>query len=591
MSLLALRVVVSQMFVAAARSLGRGVACAFLLLAGGAGVHAEPISLSAVPQGPLGLWSSVLVEDGTLLSLAQAQARHRAGQFHAGTRPVLASGIGAAPVWVRLEVDNPTDKPQPFRLTQGTTWIDWLDVHVVPAAGPTVAWQTGDRYANAYGFKPATGFVFELVFAPGRSEIYLRAETQDPLVLPLLLTPSAQGEASDTLQHYGYGALYGFLIALAVYNAMLYAGLRKRGHLYYALYLVSFILLNMSYTGHGYAWWWPMEPGFQRYVILVLMVLCGVTGLLFACRFLALEEHAPQLLRGVRWFSLGGLGLLGLSMALDSQYGAALLAFCFIVLYALWMVLLGVFAVYRGLFASGYFLSAALFGMLGVALTALSVWGWLPYNRLTYHGAEFGILLEATLLALALAAQMREHDAARQSAEQLARLDPLTGLNNRRSFLELATPVWNTSARNARPLSLLMLDIDHFKQVNDLYGHEVGDHVLVEVAHLLKRCCRAGDILSRWGGEEFVMLLPETSFEQACAFAERVRLLIEEERLSARQQALTITASFGVVAYDQSMRLDDMVHEADKRLYGAKAKGRNCVFCGRTQGAAQPAFA
>jgi diguanylate cyclase (GGDEF)-like protein len=557
-----------------------GMACVFFLFMGASAVRAEPIQLTAVAAASLGMQAQVLVEEGAALSLAEVQARYRAGQFHAGTRPVLAFGIGARPVWVRLAVENPTGMPLPFRLTLGTTWIDRLDVYVLHGGGVSALWQTGDRHANAQGLTPAAGFVFEPVFAPGRSEIYLRAETDDPLVLPMLLTSVDQGATSDRFMHYGYGFLYGFLIALAAYNAMLYAGFRKRGHLYYALYLVSFILLNMSYTGHGYAWWWPMAPGFQRYVILVLMVVSGCCGLLFASRFLALAERAPQVLRGVRLFSLGGLGLLALSLALDSQYGAALLAFSFIVLFTLCMVWLGGFAVYRRQSEGGYFLAAALCGMLGAALTALCVWGWLPYNDLTYHGAEFGILLEATLLALALAAQMRQSDVARQSAELRARIDPLTGLNNRRAFLELAAPIWNTADRNERPLSLMLLDIDHFKRINDQYGHAVGDLVLIEIANLLTRCCRAGDILSRWGGEEFVMLLPETHLEQAGIFAERARQLICAERLLVKHHALTITASFGVVTYDQSMRLEDMVNKADERLYAAKANGRNQVFCG-----------
>lgn len=553
-----------------------GMALALLLLMAAGAVRAESIRLTAVPSESLGLWASFLVEEGPAFGFAEAQDRQQAGQFRPGTRPVLTFGIGPRPVWVRLELINPTERALPFRLTLGTTWIDQLDVYVVHD-GQVTSWQTGDSHPNAYGLTPATGFVFSPLFAPGRSELYLRAQTADPLVLPIELLSGDKVAESEHSLHYSYGFLYGFLIALAVYNGVLYAGLRKRSYLYYALYLFGFILTNLAYTGHGYAWWWSGEPRLQRYIILVLMVLQSCLGLLFASRFLNLAQHAPLVLRWVQVFAMTGLGLLGLSVALGSQYGAALLAFNFVTLFTLLMVVLGVLMVRRGQTAGRYFLAATLCGMLGMVMTAFAVWGWIPFKPLTYHSAEIGILVEATLLALALAAQVRHQEVARQSAEHLARLDALTGLHNRRSFSELAQPSWNTAERNGRPLSLIMLDIDHFKQINDRHGHGVGDQVLIEISRLLTQSCRAGDVLSRWGGEEFVMLLPETDLEQACALAERIRQVIAAERLAIKRHHIAFTASLGVAEYDQQASLEALMHEADMRLYAAKANGRNQV--------------
>lgn len=540
-------------------------------------LHADPLLLTELPTGSLIARASLLVEDGPSLNLEEAQDRQRKGLFRPGNQPVLNSGIGSRPVWVHLELLNPTTQALTFRLMAGTTWIDRLDVYIIHDDKVSASWQAGDDLPNAYGLTPALGYSFAPRFPPGRSDLYLRAEAIDPLVLPVELIPEEQAASSERLVHYSYGFFYGFLFALLAYNGMLFAGLGERSYLYYSLYLATLILLSLAYTGHGYAWLWPGHPLFQRYVILALMVLFGCTGLLFASRFLALAEHAPRMLRMVQLFALTSVLLIVLCMLSDSQLAAAQVAFCFAILFTLFMVVLGITTIRHQRMNGRYFLAAALCGMLGTASTTFAVWGWLPFTPLTYHALEFGIALEATLLALALAHQMRHYQQTSFRAEHLSRLDPLTSLYNRRAFLELAAPIWSTAVRGRRPLSLIMLDIDHFKQVNDQHGHDAGDSSLVETANLLAQACRTGDILVRWGGEEFMLLLPETDLEQACAFAERIRRSIETQRLPVSQDTIALTASFGVAEHGRQASLEELIREADIQLYQAKQRGRNQV--------------
>ena len=384
-----------------------------LLLALAAGlVQARPLLLTEPPAGSLGTWASVMAEDGPPLSLEGARARQREGLFHAGTQAVLTRGIGSRPLWLHLELFNPTAESLPFALVTGTTWLDRLNVYVVHDHRLSASWQTGDEYPNAQGLVPGMGFSLPVNFAPGRSDLYLRADTIDPLVLPIELLTKEQAVSQERLVHYGYGFIYGFLIALLAYNFMLFAGLRERSHLYYSLYLATLTLLNISYTGHGVAWLWPAQPLLERYVILVMMVLHSCCGLLFAGRFLALADHAPRALRLIRLGTLAALVAIASCVALGSQLGAARVAFSVTGLFTLCMVLLGILTVRHGRIAGRYFLVAAIFGMLGTAATTFSVWGWLPFNALTYHGVEYGIGIEATLLALALAYRYKEMTAA-----------------------------------------------------------------------------------------------------------------------------------------------------------------------------------
>jgi len=539
--------------------------------------HAEVLRGDRLPAGPLGLHATWVSEADQPLDLAKVRDLQRAGRFRPLKQAVPTFGIGPRPVWLRLELLNPTREALPVRLSAGTTWIDHIDVYLVQGDSLLTHRRTGDAQAAAAESQPAIGFVFDLRLPPGRSELYLRAATPDPLVLPVELASRDRAEADGRAPHYAYGFLYGFLIALIAYNGMLYAGLQQRSLLYYALYLVSFILANVAYTGHGYAWWWSGYPGLQRYVILVLMVLYGCCGLLFASHFLQLSTLAPRIWRGVQGFSLAGLLLITLCIVIDSPRHAALVAFVFVSVFTLGMVGLGVLSVYRGRPEGRHFLAAVLCGMLGASSTLMSVWGWIPFTTLTYHGVEIGLMVEATLLALALAYQIRHIQKARLQAEYMAWRDPLTGLYNRRAFFELALPVWHAMLRKEQPISVLMLDIDHFKQINDSHGHAMGDQVLVKLADLLLRTCRNGDIVSRWGGEEFVLLLPETGLEAGVLLAERIRQTVEACQDGPELDDMGWTVSIGVAERGQQGDVEALIRAADRRLYVAKEQGRNRV--------------
>ena len=164
--------------------------------------------------------------------------------------------------------------------------------------------------------------------------------------------------------------------------------------------------------------------------------------------------------------------------------------------------------------------------------------------------------------------------------EQMAITDPLTGLYNRRHFARRADEELERSHRLGHPVALMMLDLDHFKLVNDTRGHDVGDQVLVAVAGLLRAQLRRIDLLARFGGEEFVILLPETGPVPARAAAERIRLQMAGEPLPTTEGPITMTTSIGLVcvAGTSTLTLTEMLHSADRALYGAKQAGRDAVY-------------
>lgn len=162
------------------------------------------------------------------------------------------------------------------------------------------------------------------------------------------------------------------------------------------------------------------------------------------------------------------------------------------------------------------------------------------------------------------------HQAAKM--RQLATLDPLTGLWNRRYFTDIATNIIARAQRSGSPLVLIMMDLDYFKNINDTFGHSLGDKVLHDVAQAMKKISRKGDVIARWGGEEFIILLPDTDVENAISFYERLRA-----QMSAIDTGtdLRITSSQGITEFKEKDSLESMIKRADDALYLAKTHGRD----------------
>ncbi|MCE2899955.1 MAG: GGDEF domain-containing protein [Gemmatimonadetes bacterium] len=195
---------------------------------------------------------------------------------------------------------------------------------------------------------------------------------------------------------------------------------------------------------------------------------------------------------------------------------------------------------------------------------------------------EFAQAVVTAAVAVIQRAQMVENTMADNARlEQLAQTDPLTQLLNRRALTERITAEMERALRYDSTMALLMVDLDHFKKVNDTYGHLVGDDVLRDVAQLLATTIRASDIVARYGGEEFLVLLPETDEVGAESFAERIRVAVEQHAF-ARDTIfgpLGLTASVGVAVFPAARieSVEDLFARADAALYRAKADGRNRV--------------
>jgi diguanylate cyclase (GGDEF)-like protein len=184
-----------------------------------------------------------------------------------------------------------------------------------------------------------------------------------------------------------------------------------------------------------------------------------------------------------------------------------------------------------------------------------------------------------------LARTIRELEASQQALAEQATTDALTRLKNRRSFYSQAEQGLNECRRYGKDMSVLVLDIDHFKKVNDTYGHHAGDEVLVRIAQLLTHMVRrgdggrGGDTVARFGGEEFAVLLPETNKLGAAVLGERIRAAVEKEQIVVDERPIPVTTSIGIatLAAESVESIDQLLNIADRRLYLAKNSGRNRI--------------
>jgi len=190
---------------------------------------------------------------------------------------------------------------------------------------------------------------------------------------------------------------------------------------------------------------------------------------------------------------------------------------------------------------------------------------------------DYPVLAARMRSALRLSHAQAQLEQANEELNKLAMSDPLTSCYNRRHFFNLATKEADKFRRHQRPLSLMMIDIDYFKKINDSYGHAAGDSALKVLTECCRQASRSSDILGRIGGEEFAICCPDADITGAHALAERIRANCERLEIQTKTQVFSMTLSIGVTQLTEEELFEQALHRADRLLYEAKNNGRNCI--------------
>lgn len=536
------------------------------------------------------------------------------GDFEPVPNGKTAFGFQRGAYWFHARLVNRNPAEPHWMLVQRFALIDRIDVYVRYPDGRTVHQASGDHLpfsARSISYRHPN---FRIDLPPGQTvDVLVRTQSESSMQVPLdLYTPAAFTSLSRDAQ-FVMGVYYGILLALFVYNLVLWLTLRDASYFWYLFHISAFGLVLFTLNGFSFEYLWPRNPWLAN-VAVPLSICFAIIGMQqFARTFLELPKRFP---RGniVSFGFIGFCVLLGIASLWLPYSASTPWATRAVIVSVLWTVTAAIVVLRRGYMPARLFLVAWALFLAGTAMIAALAFGLLPKNIITEYGVQIGSALEMLLLSIALsyryaslrneneriaaeAHQQLERKVAQRTQEvrsaltQLedahrrlrdsSRRDGLTGLYNRTHFHESFEALLQEGRDQTQPVSLLMIDLDHFKSINDRYGHLVGDDCLRWAAQRIGQALRAHEtsVLARFGGEEFVVVLPGHDLHSAVNVAESLRRRLVEEPCVSGPHRLRVSASIGVHTVDAGSETDSdaALSVADQALYAAKANGRDCV--------------
>ncbi|MDX1694239.1 MAG: diguanylate cyclase [Ketobacteraceae bacterium] len=516
----------------------------------------------------------------------------------------LSFGFSPEPRWILFRLANSAPYTRDMLIEISNPYLDYIDVYQLGTEGALVKHIVlGDKHpANKRPMRHAN-FLAPLTLQPSNDyDILIRVQTTSTNRIPITVWDHQHFVSADYRRTLFQSIIYGVFIAISSYYLLLYIYIREKAFIYWSFSILGILFIVTSMDGTATALLWPDNIWLSDYFIMLgICGTCGATSL-FSKAVLKLEER-PRLalaMNGILMVSI----LLWLSTFIAPYQTVLKLALGLAVANALIQIVVYLFRLFDRYEPAKYVVIAIFLASLGVIINVLTVSGRLPITLLGINAVGIGVTLSVLFYSLALSNRMNLDRAARERAqlqltmdldekvtkrtealqkanEQLLEAsitDGLTALLNRRHFDEIFDNEFRSAYRQKKPIAVLMMDIDHFKQLNDNYGHQFGDRCLKQVAeHIVQCLSRPPDICARYGGEEFVVVLPNTPLEGAVHVAESIRKTIEESTFADDDQAIDITISIGVAstvpATPESQ--DSLMKLADDCLYRAKRNGRN----------------
>ena len=539
----------------------------------------KPLELSTIPNELFINEQLYILQDSSAnLSFDNALKQYKAGKFTKNADGKVSFGFTNDAIWASVIINNSSVKEIEKVLYLDSAWLDRADFYFIHHNKMVDKATLGDTLAFSTRKNSTRMLSKQYTFKAGTTQVLMRFESKDPLLIPLYLSTEEIIQSDLNTSSYFYGFLYGAFFILLVYNLALSISLKDSSYVFYSLYLLSFLSLNIAYTGHGFKFIWPENVLFQQWAMILFLYCYIIFGIAFCFEFLKLKLFLPKVYSAKNWIYAGLILLVVLIFSNGDQLLAVKVGVALTSLLVVIFISLGFLALKNGHEMVKFFIPAAFMGAGGAAISAASTWGAIPYNTMLFHSIEVGMLIEMYILALALAFNLKKMDNARIVAEVNAQVDYLTQLYNRRAFTDVTMPQWHLGIRQKISSSLILLDIDWFKKINDDHGHSAGDAVLKGIAFTLKQKIRKSDVLARWGGEEFIIFLPNTNKTAAIKLANVIRKKIEKMLILHDGNSLKITASFGVAeSNERSNKFEDLIKLADIALYKAKNSGRNMV--------------
>ncbi len=572
--------------------------------------QAEPlVTLKPIMQGEsTGLMVRYLEDPAHAYTFEQVRSEPLASTFMPLPDGSSNFGISSSDYWLRIDVQNSGSEQLVWYLEATHPQWDHVSFYMDgknvqqggdhhPFAGRSIASES-----NTYAVNTPPGarqkiwihFSYEL---PGLAETQLRLWTPDAF------------DQHYAKRYFVIGVFIGIGLLLFLYNLLIGYSTRMFEYIWYTSYMLAAVFSLLAVTGFGYRYLWPGSIWLTDFSPILFPVLTLVLATQFTRMFLCTAQESTvidRLLQGI--FVAAGLSLLSYCLGWRDHA----VQFAFLCAFAsMFFPLIGLWQYLKGRLDARFYVLGWSVWSLGIIIAMLRNTGVVPLNFVTGFAPALGFFIEGVLLSFALADRINllrhEKEAMRithleyvekksdslerlvqertaaleqsmKQAEMLARTDVLTGALNRRAFFEYGEKEYERAMRYKTTLAVIMIDLDHFKLINDNFGHAVGDATLIEVLNTLHKLIRNVDTIGRIGGEEFAALLPQTDLQTATELAQRLRSAVEELKVTVDGLSISITASFGVAVIDVANEtLDESLKRADAALYRAKENGRNRI--------------
>lgn len=530
----------------------------------------------------------------------------------------------------------------PLQLVFGWTIIASLQVHIIDdLSNEIISSETvGSMYDFSYQHTKAQNIVFPLAVSDARPlTVYFELPFTRTLLPPISIVDSTSFSVIDRRDHILIGIVMGSLVVMLLYNISLSVLLLNKTYFYYSCYMATVIMYMLPLKGLAF---YPLLDGFDYLKAngySIASCVSFISAILFFGRFLKLKSRGGWVYHLNQFLLILWCILLIPALFLGPYNVTSLISISAIVTCLAATAMALRLAIEKNIMAI-IFLIAWSFVLIGTIALILLNFGVIPNNGITSNIQMFGVLIEMILLSFALAFRINRHKAERLTAQKEALLltkrvsderrdrlhaqkeslelqqqlnstlesqvqvrteqledamnrleaanaelrtlsvtDGLTGLHNRRYFDESILQEWNRAARNSSPVSIVIADIDHFKPINDTFGHSVGDHCIQAIANSLKDSLRRpSDLLARYGGEEFIFILPGSDAEAAMKVAEHCREAVEKITFLHEGKPIPLSISAGIASCvpTEKNNFQSLINAADTALYQAKSDGRNC---------------
>ena len=526
-------------------------------------------------------------------------------------------GYTDAAVWLYFRYSNPGDV---VWLSINYPMLDDVQVFILDEHQNLLsAYPLGDRLSFVERVLLRPEFTVPLPSSVSSGSVYLRVQSGSSLEVPMTISEDAVLRQTMENSAWIQGLFFGAVVMLGLYHALIFLSSGDRSYLYFSGLSLAMALIQATLWGRSYQFLWPESPAWNNIAVSTLINTSNVFGALYISKVVKIcESH--------RWIYLAAMALAATStvmvvLSLNMPYAEVIYPTLHLSMMTfLVCATMVVVRMRRGYPPAFAVFVAGLMYTLGSASYILGKLGVFNNSLLLDNALALGQLLQVLLFAFALSVRMAMEKELRERAqrdtahaqallletereqnmrldqevkartqelreanarlEKISTTDSLTGLYNRRHFDEVLEREYDRGAREGKSLSLIMLDLDYFKNLNDSQGHAFGDEALRQTALRIQDVLnRPADMAFRYGGEEFVILLPDTEASAAHILARQIWTAMRSEPIVMKDQTVRLTISIGIAATmpDKDNSYYTLLKRADEKLYEAKNEGRDRI--------------